>query len=74
MIKKWIIIVFLLFPIYCSYFSSKLINHQLKNAITKLNYDSDKYTYVRELRNGVWWIIVFNEDGIIVNEYPDPNQ
>ncbi len=28
------------------------------------------YTYVWELRNGVWWIIVYDKDGKFVNEYP----
>jgi hypothetical protein len=36
--------------------------------------DGEEYTYVRELRNGIWWIIVYNSDGKIINEYPDPEQ
>ena len=29
-----------------------------------------EYTYVWELREGVWWILVYDEDGKLVNEYP----
>ena len=31
--------------------------------------DEDCYTYERELRNGVWWILVYDCDGHLIDEY-----
>ena len=36
--------------------------------------NSGNYIYTRENRDGVWWIVVYNEDGLKITEYPDPNQ
>lgn len=29
-----------------------------------------EYTYVWVLRDGIWWILVYDQDGKLVNEYP----
>jgi len=31
-------------------------------------------TYERVLIDGVWWIIVYDDDGSIINKYEDPIQ
>lgn len=34
----------------------------------------ESYTYERVLINGVWWIIVYGEDGAVIEKYMDPDQ
>ncbi len=32
---------------------------------------ADHYTYVHVLKDGIWWIQVYNDQGILIDEYPE---
>jgi len=32
---------------------------------------SGGYTYVHVFKDGIWWIQVYNDQGILVDEYPE---
>jgi hypothetical protein len=74
MTALFILIVFFLLPYQNSHLYQNLLRNQQNWVNMNNNGEEDDYTYIRELRNGVWWIIVYNAEGIIINEYPDPNQ
>jgi hypothetical protein len=42
----------------------------IQTAADKANFD-DGYIYVKVCINGVWWVIVYDTDGNIVNIYED---
>jgi len=49
---------------------SATVDKTLAESFKKFFEVKTEYTYVWELREGVWWILVYDEDGKLVNEYP----
>jgi hypothetical protein len=68
-------LILLTFILSMSFASSGLSNsysgfcHSKKAEYESCAYQG--YNYVRVLINGHWWIIVYDEDGFIVNIYED---
>jgi len=45
--------------------------HTIANKITT---EVKSYTYVRVFVDGKWWIYVYDEDGRLIDVYPDTNE
>lgn len=67
--KKLKIVLFIL--LFTTNFTSA-INEVREKDLKKKRYSSFvfEFTYVSVFKEGIWWIYVYNEDGILVNEYP----
>lgn len=76
--KKTILFTLFILFTFFSVNSSDLTN--VSNSGKQVQYacllddGSGQNTYVRELRDGIWWIIVYAPDGSKINEYVDPIQ
>ncbi len=43
-------------------------------ALTSTETACENCTYERVLIDGAWWIFVYNVDGALIENYPDPEQ
>ncbi|MEO7357979.1 MAG: hypothetical protein ABIY50_10735 [Ignavibacteria bacterium] len=69
---KKIIIIFLLTVNSVSF--GNLVSYSTKNEFKsdkKIFTSTQTHTYVRVLINGKWWIYEYDEDGKLINVYPD---
>lgn len=69
-------LILLAFIFSISFASSGLSNsysnfYHSSKAVSEAACEDPDYTYVRVLIDGIWWIVVYDQDGFIVNIYED---
>lgn len=73
--KSTLIIFFLSLILFIAEHNTGNINFSCANiSNSRINNCDDTYIYMRILKDGVWWIIVSTSDGLVIDEYPDPDQ
>ncbi|HMQ70036.1 MAG TPA: hypothetical protein PKA90_13625 [Ignavibacteria bacterium] len=73
--KKVALLLVLFAFLFCSNLvSSKPItsNDRFSDNLSIVQKDqSENYTYIRILKDGVWWVLVYNDQGVLIDEYAE---
>ena len=71
---KGLKLIFCILFISISLFSYDRIIHKVSSSTSEQYLETvsaGDYIYERKYINGMWWIYVYDEDGSLVNVYPD---